>query len=70
MKLYIIANNLLYFTPRLSMKKIINTTLLLIIPLAIISCSNDDDVIEKNSETISVQNAAPYVEKPKTELYI
>lgn len=66
MKLYIIANNLLYFTPRLSMKKIINTTLLLIIPLAIISCSNDDDVIEKNSETISVQNAAPYVEKPKT----
>ena len=53
MKLYIIANNLLYFTPRLSMKKIINTTLLLIIPLAIISCSNDDDVIEKNSETLT-----------------
>jgi lysozyme len=48
------------------MKKIINTTLLIIIPLTIISCSNSDDVTEKNSEAISVQSAGPYVEKPKT----
>ena len=66
MKLYIIANHLLYCVPRLCMKKIINTTLFLIIPLAIINCSNSGDVTEKNSEAISVQSAAPYVEKPKT----